>query len=191
MFDIPIKQNITWADDLTPIATLLLSKQGWYDNAVDKFFVSWHDNVFSLKTASLFGCVVWARILGVDAGLVWKGESDAPTPFGPGRFRANFNHSNFYAKATAAELSVDEMRRLLRMRYYAQTMSPTVVNINYALKDVFGDLGTAYVKPDDDVMKITYLFNFAISDAFKNALINHDILPRGCGVGIELLIVPR
>jgi hypothetical protein len=34
------------------------------------------------------------------------------------------------------------------MRYYAQTISPSIYNINYALADVFGDLGVAYVVPD-------------------------------------------
>lgn len=198
---LPIKQNIIWQDDQEPLAKLIVSKQNWYDKNITDKIETWKNEVFNLKTATAFGCVVWAKILGIPPGLVYIPSKPFKTPFGSinekltprvnGVFSSELNNNfsgdsvnpkgaNFFEDRSKADLTVDEMRRLLRMRYYAQTMSPTATNINYALKDVFGDLGAAYVSPTSEAMVIDYIFQFSLSEKFKLHL--QKYLPRGAGV---------
>ncbi|MNE14225.1 hypothetical protein D3C80_1070930 [compost metagenome] len=125
--------------------SLINSKAEWTAANWEDFFNGWYSSVFNLKTANLFGCVVWAIILDIPISLVFTPPA-GPTPFGFGVYRENFNNSNFFGAGAVSALTLDEARRLLRVRYYAQTMSPNVTNINGMLQDVFGDLGLAYIQ---------------------------------------------
>lgn len=145
--DLPLLENITWQyDEADSLVSLLTSKKDWYDTEWTTFWKSWHTSVFDLRTANRFGCIVWAIILNVPISVVYTGNLPA-MPFGLGPLRSNFGNSNFYLGAFQyPQLSLEDARRLLRVRYYAQTMSTTVSNINMMLKDVFGDQGLAYIE---------------------------------------------
>jgi hypothetical protein len=146
-YELDLLSNLTWYYDNTDaVSSLIESKAQWYADNYKRFQESWFDSVFNLKTANRFGCVVWAYILDVPTYLVYQPEATR-APWGLGGGRENFDRSNFFGSASLQTLTLDEARRLLRVRYYAQTMSTTVLNINGMLKDVFGDLGPAYLRP--------------------------------------------
>lgn len=145
---LPLLENITWQyDTADTTVSLIEQKNQWYASNWEAFWLDWYESVFNLKTANRFGCVVWAIILNIPTSWVYNGDLP-PLPFGFGPFRQNFTPpSNFYTGIVETPtLELEEARRLLRVRYYAQTMSPTVSNINLMLKDVFGELGLAYIE---------------------------------------------
>lgn len=174
-------ENVTWQyDGAVNLRSLLDKKQEWYAVNWSNYWENWHSSVFDLKTANRFGCVVWAIILDLPIGLVYDKNALGDTlPFGFGPFRRNFNNSNFFGTGETPALSLEEARKLLRIRYYAQTMSTTIFNINGMLHDVFGSDGLAYVT-EPAVMTQEYVFTFVLTDNFKNAL--EEYLPRGSGV---------
>lgn len=147
-YDLDLQSNITWQyDEADALVKLINSKADWTAANWKTFFENWYSSVFNLKTANQFGCVVWAIILNVPIELIYTPIPVGSTPpFGFGGGRENFNYANFFGANPVSTLTLDEARRLLRVRYYAQTMSPNVSNINGMLKDVFGDLGLAYIE---------------------------------------------
>lgn len=214
-YDLNLPQNITWQyDQAKNLVGLVGKKQAWYDNEWKRFWQGWESSIFNLKTANRFGMVVWALILNVPTRLIYGGTENAGAPFGFGGGRQNWNNGNFFGAADTQELTLEEARALLRIRYYAQTMSPTVSNINYMLRDVFleswglgyieetvGGMGVAPfgfgqyrqnfmapsnfssgnpLEPSVRPMAQKYVFQFAVSPNFKDAL--YTYLPRGAGV---------
>lgn len=181
--DIPLMENITWQyEDATRLQSLINSKQIWYNSHVPAFAQAWMDQVFNLRNANQFGLVVWAAILNLPSSLVYDPNA-GNEPFGFEN-RENFDNGNFDATHTEPAIPLDAARRMLRMRYWTQTISPTIVNINAALKDVFGDLGNAYVISDTP-MSLKYKFDFTIDPLFLRAAQTHDIFPQGAGVTIS------
>lgn len=145
-FTLPLMSNITWQyDTATNLVGLVESKTTWYTSQWQGFWESWYTSVFNLKTANRFGCVVWAIILDVPIELIYQEQVTSP-PWGFGGGRENFRYANFNGAASLPALTIEEARALLRVRYYAQTMSTTVSNINGMLKDVFEQWGLAYVE---------------------------------------------
>lgn len=145
-YDLPLIENITWQYDKASNLIGLVDKKGvWYENNWKGFWEGWYTSIFNLKTANRFGCVVWAIILDVPTALVYN-SSAGTRPFGFGGGRKNFDDANFFGADTQAELTLEEARQLLRIRYYSQTMSTTVANVNWMLKDVFAENGLAYIE---------------------------------------------
>lgn len=145
-YELELLKNITWQYDLAVnLVGLSQAKQDWYDKEWKSFWTNWKSAVFDLRTANLFGIVVWALILDVPVSLVYGGVVTDARPFGFAN-RSNFDNANFFGSSAVSSLQIEEARKLLRIRYYAQTMSPTVGNINYMLKDVFSDSGLAYIE---------------------------------------------
>lgn len=141
-------ENVTWQyDGDLSLRSLITKKQEWYTVNWANYWDNWHASVFDLKTANRFGCVVWAIILGLPVGLVYDPNSIGDTlPIGFGSYRQNFNNANFYGTSDTPALSLEEARKLLRIRYYSQTMSTTIFNINGMLHDVFAEDGLAYME---------------------------------------------
>ena len=174
-------ENVTWQyDGDVSLRSLISKKQDWYTVNWAVYWSNWHTSVFNIKTANRFGCVVWAIILGLPVGLVYNpNEVGSTLPFGFGPYRQNFNNANFFGANDTAALSLEEARKLLRVRYYSQTMSTTISNINAMLYDVFAEDGLAYVT-EPAVMVQEYVFSFALTDNFKDAL--QAYLPRGAAI---------
>lgn len=146
-FNSNLMSNLLWQDDYPEnIKGLMQRKEQWYQDNMSLFLPDWIDNVFNLKTADAFGCVVWGIILNIPILVVeFPGVPSSPQ-FGFEPDRGNFDNANFiYLTIGGITLTVDEARRLLRLQYYKQTVSPTIANINYMLLDVFGDLGKSWV----------------------------------------------
>lgn len=146
-YDLPLIENITWQYDEANNLIGLTDKKGvWYDNNWKGFWEGWYTSIFNLKTANRFGCVVWAIILDVPIGLIYNANASSRPPFGFGGGRENFDYSNFFNAGVVPTLTLEEARQILRIRYYAQTMSSTIYNINWMLNDVFSENGLAYVE---------------------------------------------
>lgn len=179
--ELPLLENITWQyDSAESLVSLISSKKSWYDAEWSAFWTNWHESVFDLRTANRFGCVVWAIILNIPISAIYTGNLPA-LPFGFGPLRRNFESSNFYLGAFQyPQLSLEDARRLLRVRYYAQTMSTNISNINMMLKDVFGDQGLAYIEETVGGIKVLpfgfgpYRNNLATPSNFNSnsALVN-------------------
>ena len=142
--ELQLNRNILWQyEDAVNLIGLIGKKSEFYDLALTQFSKDWFTNVFNLKTADLFGCIVWGIILNIP---IIAYAPPVGTPFGFEPDRGNFDNSNFvYLTQSGIVLTTDEYRRLLRLQYYKQTINPSIGNINYMLKDVFGDLGKAWV----------------------------------------------
>lgn len=145
-YDLPLVENITWQyDEASNLIGLVDAKGNWYANNWKGFWEGWYTSIFNLKTANRFGCVVWAIILDVPVELVYSPPTSR-TPFGTGPYRENFDNANFFIGGSAYTLTLEEARKILRIRYYAQTMSTTVSNINWMLRDVFSEDGLAFIE---------------------------------------------
>ncbi len=221
-----LARNISWQyDEATALKGLVAAKQAFYTQNYSNFWLNWFSSVFDLTspTINTFGLIVWSIILDIPIGFISVPSPTSPPRFGFGNGRKNFGWGNFTGVPAIPLLTTDECQRLLRMRFYAQTISPTIYNVNYALKDVFGDLGIAFLLPTDStgniptvigfdpdgenfyngnfdtspaisgdaasVMAQEYIFTFPLSDNFKAALIDMDVLPRGSGV-VSTIISP-
>lgn len=182
--DLPLLENITWQYDEAPsLVSLVTSKEAWYDAEWKAFWQAWYTSIFNLPTANRFGCVVWAIILDIPVSTVYTGNLPA-LPFGFGAFRNNFKDSNYYLGSFQyPQLSLDDARRLLRVRYWAQTISPTISNVNLMLKDVFGELGLAYLEETLGGSKTNpfgfgaFRQNFAAPDNFNSDPAIVNIMP--------------
>ena len=147
-FNSNLMSNLLWQDDYPEnIKGLMQKKEDWYQENLTDAFDNWIRDVFNIKTANRFGLVVWGIILGIQILPV----QDVVIPFGFDQYNKNFENSNFLyiVGGSTGLLTLDEARRLLLVKYYSQTMSPTVGHINYMLSDVFGDLGISYVTESD------------------------------------------
>ena len=146
-FESDLMSNLLWQDDYPEnIKGLMQRKEQWYQDNMSLFLPDWITNVFNLKTANAFGCVVWGIILNIPILVDDSPVGNAEVKFGFEPDRGNFDNANFvFLNVGGITLTLGEARRLLRIQYYKQTVSPTVANINYMLFDVFGDLGNAWV----------------------------------------------
>lgn len=176
--------NVTWQYDSAPnLKGLVTKKQDWYATNWGNFWNNWQASVFDLKTANRFGCVVWSIILDVPSELVFNPQAGQTPPFGFGGGRENFYEANFFGSADSVTLTLEEARKLLRVRYYAQTMSTTIVNINGMLKDVFGEDGGAYIEQTGGGAATPpfgfgpYRQNFCTPSNFNPSLIFVNVVP--------------
>lgn len=181
-----LTRALLWrTEDAPKLRSLVEQKQEWYNNFHTQFWNSWHVGVFDLRTCNWFGCNVWAIILGLPQEIV--GFPNEKTPWGFGNGRQNYDNGNFAPVAIQIQLTLEEVRQVLRMRYYALISNATIPFLNTALKDVFGAQGLAWVKDNQD-MTIEYVFEFALSSDMKYVLDTYDILPRPAGVSRPPLV---
>jgi hypothetical protein len=199
-YQVDILQAILWQySDATRLVSLLDQKQSWYDENHSFFWVEWHDNVFNLATANLFGLSVWSYILQLP--LYVPSEPFDPTKpyWGFGAYNQNFHNANFAPYGGGAELTIEEQRFVLRLRYFqlvsrgaiasqAQGSNPgsligTNEMLNYLVPQTYPD-GRIWVL-DGLNMSITYVFNFTVPPDIRDILVEQDLLPRPAGVGIK------
>lgn len=187
-YDLNLAQNISWYyDQAANIVGLVDKKQAWYDANWKNFWEGWEASIFNLKTANRFGMVVWALILNVPTQLIYAGTEQTGAPFGFGPLangRVNFGAGNFLRTANSQTLSLEEARALLRIRYYAQTISPTVYNINYMLKDVFFEnWGLAYIEETvGGVSEVGFGFGQYYNNFNAPSNFNNTATPNGAAI---------
>lgn len=172
-------------NDAQRLLSLLEQKQAWYDENQSAFWTSWYDNVFNLDTADQFGLTVWAIILDIPIIVVTETPPEQ-IGFGWGPLHKNFTHGNFKAVAGGQQLTVEQSRTVLKMRYFQITSRGTVPEINRFMSILFSDMGDAYVIDNLD-MTISYVFDFVLPSNMRYILNNYDILPRPAGVSADYM----
>jgi|HubBroStandDraft_5_1064220.scaffolds.fasta_scaffold113992_2 hypothetical protein len=222
-YNVNLLQAVLWQyDEATNLLSLINQKQTWYNTYQSQFWTDWYNNVFNLETANQFGLSVWSYILNVPLYLNNPEPTDRPTwgfnaydPSFPTLENSYLNFGllpsstttggNFYNRII--NLSLEEQRFLLRLRYFQLVTNGIVGNINpigsanfqvvaginsflnylCASSDIMFT-GTIFVHDNLD-MTMTY---FITNDTFPIDLLNAiqilDIFPRPTGVGIEIQI---
>lgn len=172
------------------LKTIVQKKQAWVNRVHSEFWSAWYRDVFNIDTANRFGLAVWGRILNISLGV-----DQPPQPnkisFGFGANHANFNNGNFGVLSPGnQQLSLDQQRMLIRMRYFQLTCRPTVPEINEFMSYLFEVEGPAYVVDNLD-MTMTYVFGFPPSSELLFVLQNYDFLPRPSAVGVDWISFSR
>lgn len=185
-YSVDLLSALLWQYNSAPaLQSLLTQKQAWYDENQTAFWESWEQNVFDLQTADKFGLSVWAIILDIPIIVVVTPPSNV-VGLGWNSLHKNFTHGNFRATNGSQELTVEQARTVLRMRYFQITTRGTIPEINHFIEILFGDLGGGYVADNYD-MTMTYNFNFVVPSSLNYIFANYDILPRPAGVAVSYI----
>lgn len=169
------------------ILSLLNSKKAWYDLNYLEFLVDWITNVAFLETANEFGLAVWAIILDLPLFTVSQPSPPSYPAFGFSPHGMNFENGNFAVDApTINNLSVEQKRLILRLRYFQLTTRCSVPEINEFLSVLFGP-GKVFVL-DNLNMTITYVFTSAPDSGLMYVLQQFDVLPRPAGVEVDFMM---
>jgi hypothetical protein len=190
-FSVDVLRGLLWQHNrATKLRALLEAKQAWFDTNHTAFWTDWLHDVFDLRTANAFGCQVWARILGIR--LAPPPNGTAGPAWGFGEFHENFDNAPFATSGPeSVQLTVEQQRIVLRLRWYQLTIRPSVTEINRMLADVFSDLGLVYVLDPRDMSDITYVFTFVPDPRLVFVLTEFDILPRSSTIGVQLTTTAR
>lgn len=145
-------QALKWQHNNAADITLLLEKQQqWVDQYLNGFWDDWYRDVFDLRTANIFGILVWCIILDLPASDFNLYDIENPFAFGMDRQNyiysgaapipadANIEGGNFYGAGRTAILELDEMRKLLRTRYVHLISNGSIAFINRMLRYIWND----------------------------------------------------
>jgi len=216
-YSVDLLLSILWQyNEATNLQSLITQKQEWYNVNQSAFWSNWYNDVFNLETANFFGLSVWAIILNVPLFVPEDPEPTDKPIWGFNRVTVfptyentylNFNNSNFSTKGQLIELTLEEQRFILRLRYFQLVSNGTTytnqvdvtknplyipgINKFLAYLTSTSDIdpnGNIYVLDGLD-MTMTYVFSFNISEALQQVLTEFDLLPRPAGVGIKYIIV--
>lgn len=192
---VKLLEAILWQyNDAPNLISLLTQKQAWYDANQTYFWTNWIQDVFDLRTANDFGCVVWSIILGIPLAVVLEPDYLDKDVFGfgagVGGYRVNFNRGNFARRRqTTINLTIEQKRLVLQLRYFQLISRGTVPQTNAFLTRLFADYGTAYVLDPLDMGDIVYVFGFALPSALQFVLTSYDLLPRPAGCGVRYVVI--
>lgn len=187
-YSVDLLRAILWQyNDAERLQTLLQGKQDWYNTNQRDFWNNWYRDVFDLRTANDFGLAVWAIILGVPLVVASQGDLPGKPIWGFGQYRKNFNNGNF-ASISASQLTTEQKRLVLQLRYFQLYTRATVPEINEFLAKLFAPYGTAYVVDHLD-MSATYVFTTPLPSSLGVILSEFDLLPRPAGVKINTVVI--
>lgn len=190
-YSVDLSQSIIWQrDNAARLLSLIEAKQSWYDGNQRDFWDNWYHDVFDLRTANDFGLTVWAIILGLPLVVSTPAGANRPVIGFGNNYRNFLDPSNFADDNSALELTTEEKRLVLRLRYFQLVSDGCPESINEALALLFGDQGPAYVLDGLD-MTCEYVFLFLPSPRVLAVLSAFDILPRPAGVKLRVLIDPQ
>lgn len=198
-FSLNLLQAILWQYNDSPrIQTLITEKSNWYADNEEQFWNDWVVNVFDLRTANTFGLCVWSIILDIPLYInVNSIDPDGKPLIGFNEYTVfpdlintyvNFENGNFSNRNSVINLTIEEQRLILRLRYYQLVSRGAIPEINTFLKELFQNFGTVYVLDGLD-MSIVYVFNFDLSSSIFYVLTQLDLLPRPAGVKIRYRIL--
>ena len=209
-YSVNLLQAILWQyDEATNLLSLINKKQDWYNINQTQFWTDWYNNVFNILTANQFGLSVWSYILNVPLYVdnppedplkpIWGFNDNSAYPILENTY-FNFGNGNFSTKGQIINLSLEEQRFLLRLRYFQlctngivsnKTTDPVVTSINSFLNylcdtsEIDYD-GTIYALDGLD-MTITYVIT---EPDFPQQLLEViqilDLFPRPTGVEIKI-----
>lgn len=191
-FSVDLLKALLWEyNQAGTLQSLLNAKQIWYNTNQRDFWQNWLTNVFDLRTANEFGCIVWALILGIPVDLITNPNPSARHPFGfDVTTKTNFNNYNFSSSGTSrVSFTTAEKRLILRLRYRKLVSRGVIPETNQILKDlIIPTYGECYML-DGLNMTQRLITRFAIPSALGAILTEFDILPRPGGV--RMIVVDR
>lgn len=171
----------------SPILLKLISNMNDYIDPtvdIDNFFTS----IWNVQSATGYGLDVWGRIVNVNRvvkindNLLYLGFAEAddipltdPQPFNQAPFFSGFTTGDNYS------LSDDAYRKLILVKALANITDCSIPAINQILRNLFGELGSAYCT-DDGSMDMTYTFGFAISPVDYAIITQSGAMPKPTGV---------
>ena len=186
-FSVDLLRALLWQyNEATRLQTLMQGKQDWYNINQTEFWGSWYRDVFNLQTANDFGLAVWAIILDIPLLVASQGDPIDKPIWGFGQYRKNFENGNFASIATS-QLTTEQKRLVLRLRYFQLYTRATVTEVNAFLGELFAPYGGGYVQDNLD-MTALYIFNSPLPSALAVVLSEFDLLPRPAGVKIDFII---
>lgn len=179
-----LTQAILWQyNKAVNIQKLIGYQQDFFNKNHVQFWQDWYTNVFNLQTANDFGLYVWSILLQLPIQL-------SPIPpvgqkiWGFGQYRKNFNNGNFAVTSDPYNLSTEEKRLVLKLRYFQLVTNGAVTPVNKFLNFAFQDLGECYIIDNLD-MSITVIFGFIPRTELLDFIKRYDLMPRCTGVGIK------
>ena len=176
---------VLWQDnEATNLQGLLNLKQEWYNTNHCGFWNDWIVDVFDLNTANAFGLQVWSKILNLELySNVVPSPPDFPA-FGFSDFGLNFEHGSFATDSDEIfRLSTEEIRTVLKFRFFQLVTRATIPEINRFLFSTF-NFRDIYVLDGFD-MTMRYINLGRLSSELRRALIELDVLPRPAAVSLE------
>lgn len=187
-FNVDLLKALLWQyNTAEKLESILRSKQDWYDAEQRDFWEKWLVDVFDLRTCNEFGLTVWSIILGQPLGVDIGGDPVGKPIWGFGQYHKNFTNGNFtVGNDSFVQLSSDQKRIILRLRYYQLITRGTVPEANKYVRDV---LGTGVYVLDGLNMTAEYIFTSAIPSNVLFLLENYDILPRPAGVRVSYSVI--
>lgn len=187
-FSVDLLRALLWQyNDAARLESILRQKQAWYDANQTAFWEDWTRDVFDLRTANDFGLAVWAIILDIPLAVASQGDAANKPIWGFGQYHENFTNGNF-ASIASSQLSTEQKRLVLRLRYFQLVTRGAVPEVNAFLAYLFEPLGLVYVNDGYD-MTARYVFNFPLSSALEVVLTEYDLLPRPAGVKIDYVVI--
>ena len=170
--------------------SLVQSEQDWANENVAEFWKNWFRDVFNLKTANEFGLSVWSRILDVPL-VINRPERKSGSVFGFSSNHKNFGNGNFgRTRSRDIEVTTEQARKILMLRWFQLTSRPTIPNINEALEIVFG-ANMVYIQDNLDMSNQLFMFTEKPDYQTIDLLKNTDLLPRPSTVGSAVAVQPR
>ena len=186
MSKINLEEVLLWQyNDAINIQKLIQNQQKWIDENHNDFWDNWYRDVFDLRTCNEFGISVWAIILGVSFNVnksdegknVWGFDTDTPN---------NFFYANFSAIASGSvNLTLEEKRKILQLRYYNMITRATIPEMNRAIKAIFGE---GYVE-DDGTMDLKVPLSVAPNSRLQYILDNFNPIPVPSGCKLTYYVV--
>lgn len=144
---VPITSSIIWQYANTKaLSGLINQKSNWYNTWVEQFWISWVQNIFNLITANEFGLAVWSIILDYplfvntaipDNSELW-GFNSGTYPDLENTYM-NFDNGNFAQTGESINLTDEEQRFLLRLRYLYCVSRGSIPQTNYNLNWLMAD----------------------------------------------------
>lgn len=183
---------ILWQyEDAEKLKALAIAKQAWTTENQTGFWLGWYRDVFNVDTATAFGLSIWGRILNVRLGVDVAPQNKVA--FGFGAVHKNFNApSNFGVDSDKTQnLTVEQQRLVIKLRYFQLTSRGTVPEINRFLNQLFGVQGGAFVIDPHDMSFAIYQFGFNPDSQLRFILDEFDLLPRPAGVGVKWQVQMR
>lgn len=187
-----ILRAILWQyEDAQKLIALARAKQSFLDKSQAEFWSNWYRDVFNVDTANDFGLSVWSRILELPLGYETPAQADK-VAFGFGPNRKNFQPDSNFGNRNGGfqELTIEQKRLAIKLRYVQLTHRPSVPIINEALDRIFVDeLGIkAYVYDNYGMDFAAYVFSTQPSQGLRALLENFDLLPRPSTLGVAWIV---
>jgi hypothetical protein len=189
-FNVDLLKAILWQyNEAENLQALLQNKSEWYDANHTQFWQDWYRDVFDLRTANDFGLQVWSIILDVPLIVVVEPPASPTVPWAFGNYRKNFGRGNF-GRSTAGtqQLTVEQSRTVLQLRYFQLTNAGAVPEINDFMNYLFGNEGLVYVVDNLD-MTCQYVFTFPLPSQLQLVFQKFDLLPRPAGVSASYTVI--